>query len=169
MHLTWYIPFLTFLTALIPLLVGFVWYNPKVFGNAWMKAADMSPEKAQGANMPLIFGLTYLFSLMTCVILATASIHQFHIYSIFSGNPDFRTEGSETQMMLADFMSKYGTNFRTFRHGLFHGILLGFVAALPIIGINALFERKGFKYIAINAGFFIVSFGLMGGVICAFL
>lgn len=26
------------------LVVGFVWYNPKVFGNAWMKAAGMTDE-----------------------------------------------------------------------------------------------------------------------------
>ena len=33
----------------------------------------------------------------------------------------------------------------------------------------AYFEKKGFKYIAINAGYFIVSFALMGGVICCCL
>ena len=37
-----------------------------------------------------------------------------------------------------------------------------------VIGINALFERKGFKYIAINAGYWILCLGLMGGVLCAF-
>jgi hypothetical protein len=25
------------LAAVIPILVGMIWYNPKVFGNAWMK------------------------------------------------------------------------------------------------------------------------------------
>jgi len=40
--------------------------------------------------------------------------------------------------------------------------------ALPIVGIPALFERKGFNYIAINAGYWIVSMALMGGVLCAF-
>jgi hypothetical protein len=28
--------------ALIPTVIGFLWYNPKVFGNAWMAAADMT-------------------------------------------------------------------------------------------------------------------------------
>jgi len=37
---------------------------------------------------------------------------------------------------------------------------------LPVMGVNALFERKGFKYIAINVGFWTVSLALMGGIIC---
>ena len=52
MHFNWYIlP----LAALIPMVVAMVWYNPKVFGNAWMKAAGMTEEKAKGANMFLVF------------------------------------------------------------------------------------------------------------------
>lgn len=166
MTFTWYIPFIA---ALIPLVVGFVWYNPKVFGSAWMKATGMTEEKAKGANMPLIFGLTYLFSLMMCLVLMSSTIHQLHLFSLFADSPGMGTAGSETQTVFDGLMEKYGTNFRTFKHGAFHGVLLGLSIALPIIGINSLFERKSFKYIAINAGYFIVSFALMGGLICCCL
>lgn len=37
--------YLYFVTALVPLILGFVWYNPKTFGNAWMKEAEMTDEK----------------------------------------------------------------------------------------------------------------------------
>ena len=67
-----------------------------------------------------------------------------------------------------DMMAKYGNEFRTFKHGTFHGTLGGLAFALPILGTNALFERKGFKYIAINVGFWTISMALMGGIICAF-
>ena len=50
------------LAALVPLVMGFIWYNPKTFGNPWMKAAEVTEEKMKGANMPLMFGLTYLIS-----------------------------------------------------------------------------------------------------------
>lgn len=140
-----------------------------MFGSAWVKEAEMTEAKTAGANMPLIFGLTYVLSLLMCVILATATIHQFHIVSIFAGHPDFRTEGSETQQIIQAFMDQYGNNFRTFKHGVFHGVVLGVVCALPVLGINALFERKSFKYIAINTGYWIVSMALMGGVLCAWL
>lgn len=166
MDFKWYIPFLA---ALLPLVLGFIWYNPKVFGKAWMKAADITEEKMKGSNMALIFGLTYVLSLMAAMSLASMTIHQMHILSIFQGDPGAKDPSSEIGKMLADFMAKYGHNFRTFKHGVFHGVLGGFFIALPIIGINGLFERKGFKYVAINAGFWIVSLGLMGGVICAFV
>lgn len=166
MKITWYIPFVA---ALVPMVIGFIWYNPKVLGTAWMKAADMSPEKAKGANMGLVFGLAYVLSVLVAIALCFASVHQFHLYSIFAGQPDFKTEGSETQVWLADFMAKHGTNFRTFKHGAFHGTLLAIFTAVPIIGTNALFERKSFKYVAINAGYWIITMALMGGIICAWL
>jgi hypothetical protein len=37
---------------------------------------------------------------------------------------------------------------------------------LPVIGTNALFERKSGKYIFINWGYWAVSMTLMGGTIC---
>ncbi len=57
------------LSALIPLVIGAMWYNPKVFGTAWMNASGITPEMGKGANMPLVFGLTYLVCFFTCIAL----------------------------------------------------------------------------------------------------
>lgn len=155
-------------SALIPLLIGAVWYNPKVFGTTWMQAADMTEEKIKGANMFLIFGVTYLLSVFLGVALNFTVIHQAHIYSILMSEPGFNDPNSEISQYIASFMENYGDNFRTFKHGAFHGLIAAFTTALPVLGINALFERKGFKYIALNTGYWIVSFALMGGIICQF-
>lgn len=72
-------------------------------------------------------------------------------------------------MLLSKINELYSTSYRTFKHGMFHGCIAGFLFATPILTINALFERKGFKYIAINAGYWIITLGLMGGIICAFI
>ena len=45
--------------------------------------------------------------------------------------------------------------------------LAALFVALPIIGINALFERKSAKYVALHLGYWAISLALMGGVICA--
>lgn len=145
--------------AFIPLIVGFAWYHKKVFGNAWLKAVGISPDATNNANMPLIFGLTFVVSFILSFGLQFVVIHQMHIPSIFLGMPDEAT-------LISDFMSKYGSNYRTFGHGVFHGIEGAFLLILPTFTINALFERKGFKYIAINVGFWFVCFALMGGVLC---
>jgi len=153
--------------ALIPLVIGFIWYNPKVFGNAWMKAADVNQDKMQGANMPLVFGLTFVFSFFVAMAMNFMVIHQMHVASILMNEPGLHEPGSELNTWIIGFMQKYGNNFRTFKHGALHGTIGGIMIAFPVIGVNALFERKTFKYIAINAGFWIVCFALMGGIICA--
>ena len=67
------------------------------------------------------------------------------------------------------FMADYGTAFRTFKHGALHGTIAGLFIALPIIGTNALFERKSAKYIFINSGYWIVTLAIMGGIVCGWV
>ncbi len=156
------------LAAIIPLIVGFIWYNPKVFGTAWMKVSGMTEEQMKGSNMALIFGLTYFYSLLLSMALLGVVIHQFHVYSIFANDPGVNDPTTEVGAYFKNFMDKYGNNFRTFKHGAFHGTLLGIFLTMPLFGINALFERKSFKYVLIHTGYWIVSFALMGGIICGF-
>jgi hypothetical protein len=152
-----------FASALIPLAVGFVWYNPKTFGNAWMKEVNLDDEKIKGANMPLIFGLTALFAVMLAFGgLYSIVIHQAGVHSLFVGTEN----DPEAQALLKTVMDKYGTSYRTFKHGALHGWIATLAIVLPVLGTNALFERRGFKYIAINVGYWAVSLVLMGGVIC---
>jgi hypothetical protein len=150
------------------MITGFVWFNPKVFGNTWMSAAGVTPEMAKGSNMALIFGFTYFLGLMLTMALHPVVIHQMHIYSIFANTEGFGKEGSKIMDYIADFMAKNGQNFRTFKHGALHGTIAGIFLVMPCIATNALFERKGFKYIAINSGFWILNLMLMGGLVCQF-
>ncbi len=74
-----------------------------------------------------------------------------------------------TGASLADFeafMAKYGNNYRTFKHGVLHGVLGGVGLILPVLATQAMFEKKTVKYVAINAGYWIVTIALMGGIIC---
>lgn len=147
--------------AISALVIGFIWYNPKVFGTAWMQAADMTEEKMKGANMAKIFGLALLFAFLLATALPGIVIHQMGVLSLVGGDSANALPSYEA------FMLDYSESFRTFKHGLFHGILAGVFIALPILGTNALFERKSAKYILINTGYWIVTLGIMGGIICA--
>ncbi|MEM7369446.1 MAG: DUF1761 domain-containing protein [Bacteroidota bacterium] len=55
--------------------------------------------------------------------------------------------------------------FATFKHGAFHGMFIGLMVALPVLATNALFERRGWKNIGVNVGYWIVNFALMGGIL----
>lgn len=157
--------------ALVPMVMGFIWYHPKVFGTTWMRAAGMTEEQTKTGNMLLIFGLSFLFSLMMAVCLNTIAIHDGFIngalYYITNKTmvPD---PGSDAAKWLEYYNTNLAASNHTFKHGAFHGAFLaGVFLALPILATNALFERKGFKYIAVNAGYWIVTLGLMGGIIAA--
>jgi len=155
--------------AVIPTITGFIWYNPKVFGNAWMKAADMSEEKMKGANMAVIFGVSFLLSFLLAFSMAPIVIHQFGVMGMLEGamRPESPT-ATEATALFNSLMETYGSNHRHFGHGALHGVMTALLLVLPVMGTNAMYERKSFRYIAINAGYWALTLALMGGVICQF-
>jgi len=57
------------LATLASMVVGSVWYAPPVFGNWWMKAVDLTKEKAEKAGWkPIVISI--LTSLITAYVLA---------------------------------------------------------------------------------------------------
>lgn len=166
MELNWYV---SFIASLIPIMVGFIWYHPRVFGKAWLKSINSNEEDLKGRKMLLVFGLCYLFSLMLSIALMPMVIHQMHMFSVFANDATMKDPNSASSLYVKNFFDLYGTNFRTFKHGAFHGALASLFFALPVIGIIALFEKKSFKYVAIHTGYWLVTLALMGGVICNWL
>lgn len=158
----------TILAALIPLVMGAIWYNPKVFGNVWMKSTGLTEGELKNANMAKVFVMTFIFSILISLSLNFIVIHQFGFQSMLMGEADLFTEGSEANMFFTNTLEKYGTTYRTFKHGFMHGAMDGLLFATPVIGIVGLFERKGAKYILVHAGYWILTLGFMGGVICQF-
>jgi len=150
-----------FLAALSTLLVGFVWYHPKVFGTIWMREAGITEDKMKGSNMALIFGMAFVYAFFISFIIQVLVIHQYGALGMVGGNVE------TAKPSYAAFMADYGNNFRTFQHGMLHGFMTGLFLALPLIGTNALFERKSWKYTFVSGGFWIVCMMLMGGIICA--
>jgi hypothetical protein len=145
-------------SALVTLLVGFVWYNPKVFGTIWMNETGMTEEKAKQSNLLKVFGLTIFYSLLLSTIMPSLVIHQMGVLGVFEGNdknPEF-----------IEFMNLHGDAFRTFKHGALHGFISGVFFALPITAINSLFEQKSWKFILVTSGYWIVSLTIMGAIIC---
>lgn len=153
--------FLAILVAAISaLVVGFIWYNPKVFGNAWMKAAGVTDEQIKGGNMAKIFIMALFFAFLLSFAMQLLTIHQTGAMGMVGGDP------TKALPSYTAFMADYGNAFRTFKHGALHGVMSGIFIALPIIGTNALFERKGAKYILINSGYWIVTMCVMGAIVC---
>jgi len=159
--------YMFFVAALIPLIVGWLYYSPMGAGNAWMKANKFTKESMEGANMALIMGLAYLFSCLIAFFMSGLVIHQGAVAAMMY--PEVFESGSEAQKQFNDLMATYGNHSRSFKHGVIHGIFTTVFFVLPILAINALFERRGWKYILIHAGYWAISLALVGGLICATL
>jgi len=48
--------------AIIPMVLGFIWYHPKLFGRMWMDSLGFNEEDLKGGNMAMIFGLSFLLA-----------------------------------------------------------------------------------------------------------
>ena len=149
------------LAALSTLVIGFVWYHPKVFGTIWMKESGTTQEKMKGGNILSLLGVSLVYAFFIALILQFLVIHQFGASSMTGGDI------SKALPSYAAFMKDYGSAYRTFKHGALHGFLAGLFMILPVIGTNALYERRSFKYTLIAGGFWIVCFICMGGIICS--
>jgi hypothetical protein len=149
-----------FVAALSTLIIGFVWCDPKVFGTIWMKESGLTEENLKGGNMLLLFGTSLLYAFFISFSLQMLTIHQFGALGMVGGDPSIAKISYEA------FMADYGLAFRTFKHGTLHGFMAGVFLALPIIGTNALYERRSFKYTLVTGGFWILCFTIMGGIIC---
>lgn len=143
------------------LIIGAIWYNPKVFGTIWMKESGTTEEKMKGSNMILIFGMAVFYAFLMSMILRFLTIHQTGALGMVGG------DAALAKPSFTAFMADYGTSFRTFKHGMLHGFITGLFLALPMVGTNALFEKRSWKYTLIVGGYWIVTFMIMGGIICA--
>lgn len=67
------------LATLSSMVVGTIWYSPRVFGNYWMKAAGITPTgNAADALRPIL--VTVVVSFITAWVLAGAAFIAFDFY-----------------------------------------------------------------------------------------
>ena len=144
--------------AIVPLVVGALWYNPSLFGTAWMKASGVTEDQLKTGNMAVIFGVSLVLSFMLAFSVNGMVVHQVSAQQLAFTNPDAES--------FKAFMDEFGNMHRSFGHGALHGAIAGIFLVLPLLGINALFERKGFKYILINVGYWTLTLAIMGAIVC---
>src|SRR5437870_2124486 len=118
-------PFITVvLTALIPLVVGSLWYSPMLFAKPWMAAVGISADqRPSGGMMARNMLVLYFLSLLVAFGLQMMVIHQYHLPGILMHEPGFREKTGPAYEMYTNFMTHYGRNFRSYRHGAFVGAI----------------------------------------------
>jgi Protein of unknown function (DUF1761) len=165
-------PWILFITALIPLLIGTLWYGKNPIGNAWRKESGIDVAPPTTKKMIGILALSYFFSLLLSTILATLSVHQMHLDSLMADPATTKLledPSSAASIDLKHFYETYGQGFRTIKHGLLHGFLSGLFLSLSVLGITSLFEKRSGKYILIHVGYWVITCMIMSALISAYL
>jgi len=156
-----------FVAGAIPLVIGAIYYSKVLVGKSWMNVNGFTDADLEGGNMAVTMGLAYLLSVIFSFALGGMVIHQTHTAQMMI--PDILESGSAAQEQFNNLMSQYGNRYRSFGHGALHGGVFALFMALPLIAINALFEKRGWKYILIHTGYWLITSCLVGGLLSATL
>lgn len=159
--------YLYFIIALVPMIVGAAYYHPAVVGKAWMNTNGFTMESMQGGNMAKILGVAYLLSFIFCFAQTPLVFHQSAVMSLMF--PEAMEAGSAVRADMVEFMGKYGDRHMSFSHGALHGFINSIFLVLPVIGIVANFERRGWKYVLIHFGYWAITLTIVCALICGLL
>lgn len=148
--------------AFIPFIIAFVWFHPKVFGGEiWQKVANISADNFSKPIKPFHLIVSIFLNFLIAVGMFIATVHQGHVFALTG--PDIEAFKGGTARA---FMLEYGENFTTLQHGITHGLFIGLLMfVIPILGYAVIFERKSFKYLLVNGGFWAISLVAMSCII----
>jgi len=124
--------------ALVPMVIGFLWYHPKTFEKPWRESVGLSEEQVNSGNMALIFGLSFIGALIMTIPLGYWANH-----------------------------ADDGGGFNTFGHGAFHGLFPGLGVAGMVLLSNGLFSRRSLKGIFIDIAYWTLTIMVMSGILDA--
>ncbi len=122
------------------LVIGFIWYGV-LFKNTWVNAAGLTVEKIkEGINPAILYGLALVLAFVLSIGLYR---HIILLHQAFES-----------------------TTEHPFWHGVSHGVWDAFLyGGITTLVTSALFDQRNWKYILINMGYWIVTYGVMGGLI----
>jgi len=137
------------IATLIPMVMGFIYYQPAVLGTVWMKANGFTRESMGKGPKPIL----YLLCLVMSFLLAN------FFWAWVTG------AGGQEQSQVVD--PKDGHSYVTFKHGVAHGLIFTITVLTPIFTTMAIFEKKNWKWALVNIGYWAITAILMCGVLSA--
>lgn len=129
--------------ALVPMIMGFVYYHPQVLGGSWMRVNGFTPESIGNGPKPVLYVVALVLSFM---------LSMFMCLNVTGPGQDVAPDGH---------------SYATFGHGVAHGVLISVLVILPVLGTMSIFEKRGWGWVFVNLGYWMVTLSVMGGILSA--
>jgi hypothetical protein len=156
------------LAALVPVVMAVLWYSPFLLGRLWSKLGFATTQKSP-TQVALTLVATYIAGYYIARSLGSIVIHQHGLYGMLAGDPDMQDKTSALSITVQGLMDKYGHNYRTFKHGAFHGYNTGLKLVLPIFVVAGLVQSQKICWILVHSVFWIICLAIMGGIVCQYM
>jgi hypothetical protein len=134
--------------AIMPMVMGFIYYHPKIMGSAWMSANGFTRETTKPPHPAF-----YILALVCSFLLA------FFLWAWVTG------AGGVDQLQVKDPVD--GHSYVTFKHGVAHGLIFTITVLFPIFTTMKIFEMRSWKWAFVNIGYWAITVILMCGILSA--
>lgn len=153
-----------FLISFLPILIAYLWYHP----NSWVLKQFNLQEQYSFTNMKWQQGIiAFIMSGSLVYGYMNLIIHQLGFYELFF--TDIMLGKEESELVVEEFLGKYGQKHRHFGHGVLHGAINAFLFALPLILFNAFMEQKERRTIGLHFSYWLITSMVVGGLIAEFV
>jgi len=151
------------ITSLIPFIMAYIWYRPNVYSVIFI-GWDLSQFNFRWSISSAI--LLILLGFMYSITLSYQVIHQLHFQSLLMNEVGFlKGEGNAYKDLIYIF-ELYGKNFRSFKHGAFHGLLNSIFIVLPILIYGKYTSNSSWRSVFFQWIYWMICGILMSGIIC---
>ncbi len=148
-------------TSVIPFLIAFGWYHPKLFGgDNWTKIAGLTEAQVSNPVKVTKLLLTLLLNFLIAFGLYNLVVHESGVFGMLGADLEAMKTGTAKA-----FLAEYSGHDQNIGHGLIHGLVATILFVVPLLGYTTIFDRKSGKYFLVNLGFWMISLTIMGGVI----
>lgn len=153
-------------TTILPILLAKIWFSEST--RSLFKLAPSNPKNDSPNKSILFYPITILLSLFFSISMHFQVIHQFHFKSLFLDEVGFNESQGSAFKAFEYIMNSYGDKFRTYDHGIFHGLLNAIFIVLPILFLFKIefnFTKKALLYYWL---YFALTMMITGSIICHF-
>jgi len=129
--------------ALVPTFIGALYYGP-LFEKQWLASMGKTKEEMVPKNMAVTYGGALLMAFLL----------SFSLKMVM----EFMHRGVENGELVFN-------SFHTFKHGALHGAFIALFLIIPVVVSLSLFQGRSGKNILLNVVYWVITCGLMGGIL----